>query len=130
LLLSLAEMTQSLKSFVFIFEGNTLAEEMGIRVEGNGSNGGDSTKESVPQVLSVLERIRLNKTQETPLSTIKNVLKLSNQEELKFTRENLKKIEERLKNVFIEFYRKLRHLKNYRYVVSLVQKLAKEDGLI
>jgi hypothetical protein len=92
---------------------NTLAEEMGIRVEGNGSNGGDSTKESVPQVLSVLERIRLNKTQETPLSTIKNVLKLSNQEELKFTRENLKKIEERLKNVFIEFYRKLRHLKNY-----------------
>jgi SPX domain protein involved in polyphosphate accumulation len=102
-------------------------EEMGIRVEGNGSNGGDSTKESVPQVLSVLERIRLNKTQETPLSTIKNVLKLSNQEELKFTRENLKKIEERLKNVFIEFYRKLRHLKNYSFLNTLaISKIMKK----
>ncbi|CAE5958487.1 unnamed protein product [Arabidopsis arenosa] len=105
----------------------TLAEEMGIKVEGNGSSGGDSTKESVPEVLSVLERIRLNKTQETPLSTIKNVLKLSNQEELKFTRENLKKIEERLKNVFIEFYRKLRHLKNYSFLNTLaISKIMKK----
>ncbi|KAG7598222.1 EXS C-terminal [Arabidopsis suecica] len=105
----------------------TLGEEMGIIVEGNGSNGGDSTKESVPEVLSVLERIRLNKTQETPLSTIKNVLKLSNQEELKFTRENLKKIEERLKNVFIEFYRKLRHLKNYSFLNTLaISKIMKK----
>ncbi|KAG7592887.1 SPX domain [Arabidopsis thaliana x Arabidopsis arenosa] len=105
----------------------TLGEEMGIIVEGNGSNGGDSTKDSVPEVLSVLERIRLNKTQETPLSTIKNVLKLSNQEELKFTRENLKKIEERLKNVFIEFYRKLRHLKNYSFLNTLaISKIMKK----
>ncbi|CAN7071096.1 unnamed protein product [Brassica oleracea var. botrytis] len=90
----------------------TLADEMGIEIKE--SSGGDSTKESTPAALSV-DRIRLNKTQETPLSTIRNILKLSNQEELKFTRETLKKIEERLKNVFIEFYRKLRHLKNYRY---------------
>ncbi|CAL9216229.1 unnamed protein product [Arabidopsis halleri] len=108
-------------------QGKTLGEEMGIIVEGNGSNGGDSTKESVPEVLSVLERIRLNKTQETPLSTIKNVLKLSNQEELKFTRENLKKIEDRLKNVFIEFYRKLRHLKNYSFLNTLaISKIMKK----
>ncbi|ESQ34304.1 hypothetical protein EUTSA_v10006900mg [Eutrema salsugineum] len=105
----------------------TLGDEMGIEVEENGSNGGDSTKESVPEVLSVLDRIRLNKTQETPLSTIRNVLKLSNQEELKFTRENLKKIEERLKNVFIEFYRKLRHLKNYSFLNTLaISKIMKK----
>jgi len=115
---------------VFDLEGKTLAEEMGIKVEENVSNGGDSTKETAPEALSVLDRIRLNKNQENPLSTIRNVLKLSNKEDIKFTKENLKKIEERLKNVFIDFYRKLRHLKNYRYVVSLVQKLAKEDGLI
>lgn len=116
------ERTQSLNLFcglcVFDFEGKTLAEEMGIKLEENRSNREDSTKESVPEALSVLDRIRLNRTQESPLSTIRNFLKLSNQEELKFTRENLKKIEEQLKIVFIEFYRKLRHLKNYRYVMS------------
>ncbi|XP_033134371.1 phosphate transporter PHO1 homolog 7 [Brassica rapa] len=89
----------------------TLADVMGIIV----SNHGDSTRGNVPEALSVLERIRLNKDQETPLSRIRNVLKLSSHEELKFTRENLKKIEERLKDVFIKFYRKLRHLNNYRY---------------
>ncbi|CAN7043522.1 unnamed protein product [Brassica oleracea var. botrytis] len=89
----------------------TLADVMGIIV----SNHGDSTRGNMPEALSVLERIRLNKDQETPLSRIRNVLKLSSHEELKFTRENLKKIEERLKDVFIKFYRKLRHLNNYRY---------------
>lgn len=103
---------------MFGFQGKTLAEEMGIKLEErNRSSGGDSTNESVPpEALSVLDRIRLNKTQESPISTIRNFLKLSNHEEIKFTRENLKKIEERLKIAFIEFYRKLRHLKNYRYV--------------
>ncbi|XP_010461306.1 PREDICTED: phosphate transporter PHO1 homolog 8 [Camelina sativa] len=105
----------------------TLAEEMGIKIEENGSNGGDSTKERVPEALSVLDHIRLNKNQETPLSTIRNVLKLSNQEELKFTRENLKKIEERLKDVFIDFYRKLRHLKNYSFLNTLaISKIMKK----
>ncbi|CAH8349654.1 unnamed protein product [Eruca vesicaria subsp. sativa] len=93
----------------------SLADDMG-------SNDGDSTKE-----ISVLDRIRLNKTQETPLATIRNVLKLSNQEELKFTRENLKKIKERLKNVFIEFHRKLRHLKNYSFLNTLaISKIMKK----
>ena len=96
---------------MFGLEGKTLADVMGIIV----SNHGDSTRGNMPEALSVLERIRLNKDQETPLSRIRNVLKLSSHEELKFTRENLKKIEERLKDVFIKFYRKLRHLNNYRY---------------
>ncbi|EOA38748.1 hypothetical protein CARUB_v10010925mg [Capsella rubella] len=105
-------------------KGKTLAEETEIKVEDNGSNGGDS---SVLKELSVLDRIRLNKNQETPLCTIRNVLKLSNHEELKFTRENLKKIEERLKNVFIDFYRKLRHLKNYSFLNTLaISKIMKK----
>ncbi|CAN8313197.1 unnamed protein product [Cochlearia groenlandica] len=105
----------------------TLGDEMGIKVEENRSNGGDSKKEIVPEMLSVLDRIRLNKNNETPLSTIRNVLKLSNHEELKFTKENLKKIEERLKIVFIEFYRKLRHLKNYSFLNTLaISKIMKK----
>ncbi|CAN7133791.1 unnamed protein product [Brassica rapa subsp. narinosa] len=103
----------------------SLADEMGIEIKE--SNGGDSIKESTPEALSVLDRIKLNKTQETPLSTIRNILKLSHQEELKFTRENLKKIEERLKKAFIEFYRKLRHLKNYSFLNTLaISKIMKK----
>ncbi|KAL1194536.1 Phosphate transporter PHO1-like protein [Cardamine amara subsp. amara] len=96
----------------------TVDEEMGIKEEDNES------KESVPEAVSVLDRIRLNKS---TLSTVRNVLKLSNQEELKFTRENLKKIEERLENVFIMFYRKLRHLKNYSFLNTLaISKIMKK----
>ncbi|KAF8088774.1 hypothetical protein N665_0530s0029 [Sinapis alba] len=103
----------------------SLADVMEIQVDE--SNGKDSTKESTSEASSVLDRIRLNKTQETPMSTIRNVLKLSNQEELKFTRENLKKIEERLKNAFIDFYRKLRHLKNYSFLNTLaISKIMKK----
>ncbi|KFK44590.1 hypothetical protein AALP_AA1G278500 [Arabis alpina] len=104
----------------------TLAEEMGIKLEENRSNRGNPTSEIEPEA-SVLDHIRLNKTQESPLSTIRNFLKLSNQEELKFTRENLKKIEERLKIVFIEFYRKLRHLQNYSFLNTLaISKIMKK----
>ncbi|XP_056844370.1 phosphate transporter PHO1 homolog 8 isoform X1 [Raphanus sativus] len=100
------------------FAGITLAD---------GSNHGDSTRGNVPEALSVLDRVRLNKAQETPLSRIRNVLKLSHQEELKFTRENLKKIEEVLKDVFIEFYRKLRHLNNYSFLNTLaISKIMKK----
>ncbi|CAH8390139.1 unnamed protein product [Eruca vesicaria subsp. sativa] len=99
----------------------TLADE--IIVEVNGSNHRDSTRGDV----SVLDRIRLNKDQETTLSRIRNVLKLSHHEELKFTRENLKKIEERLKDVFIEFYRKLKHLNNYSFLNTLaISKIMKK----
>ncbi|CDY58396.1 BnaCnng33210D [Brassica napus] len=101
----------------------TLADVMGIIV----SNHGDSTRGNMPEALSVLERIRLNKDQETPLSRIRNVLKLSSHEELKFTRESLKKIEERLKDVFIKFYRKLRHLNNYSFLNALaISKIMKK----
>ncbi|KFK29040.1 hypothetical protein AALP_AA7G080800 [Arabis alpina] len=76
------------------------------------------------QTISVLGRIRMNKTSETPLCTI---IKNHKHEELEFTRHNLKKIEERLQVAFIEFYQKLRLLKNYSFLnTSAVSKIMKK----
>ncbi|KAL0698356.1 hypothetical protein Bca4012_054478 [Brassica carinata] len=76
---------------------------------------------------SILEGIRMNKRGETPLSAIKTILKVHKQEELKFTRQNLKKVEERLQRAFIEFYQKLAHLKNYSFLnTSAVSKIMKK----
>ena len=76
---------------------------------------------------SILEGIRMNRTLETPLSAIKTILKVHKQEELKFTRENLKKVEERLQRALIEFYQKLGHLKNYSFLnTSAVSKIMKK----
>ncbi|XP_010438891.1 PREDICTED: phosphate transporter PHO1 homolog 4 [Camelina sativa] len=85
-------------------------------------NDDDTSKESI------LERIRMNKTREiTPLSAIKTILKVRKQDELKFTRENLKEVEKRLQIAFIEFYQKLRHLKNYSFLnASAVSKIMKK----
>ncbi|KAI9168843.1 hypothetical protein LWI28_002684 [Acer negundo] len=69
--------------------------------------------------LDVLNRVRINKTLETPLSTIKTVLKVPQQKELKFNRENLKKVEDQLKRAFIEFYQTLRLLKNYSFLNTM-----------
>ncbi|KAI9111631.1 hypothetical protein K1719_017321 [Acacia pycnantha] len=72
-----------------------------------------------PDPLEVLNHIRLNNTLETPGSTIKGVLNYSAQTELQFNRKNLKKVEEQLKRVFIEFYQKIRLLKNYSFLNTL-----------
>ncbi|KAI9169345.1 hypothetical protein LWI28_010993 [Acer negundo] len=69
--------------------------------------------------LDVLNRVRMNNTLETPRSTIKTVLKVPPQTELKFNRENLKKVEDQLKRAFIEFHQKLRLLKNYCFLNTM-----------
>lgn len=71
-----------------------------------------------PSPIDVLDRVKINNTKETPRSTIKGVLKVSKQTELKFSRENLMKVEESLKRAFIEFYQKLKLLKSYRCVMG------------
>lgn len=65
--------------------------------------------------LEVLDHVKINNTIESPISTIKGVLNDSKGKEFNFNKEELRKAVERLKLVFIEFYRKLRLLKNYRY---------------
>ncbi|KAJ6322389.1 hypothetical protein OIU77_012275 [Salix suchowensis] len=72
-----------------------------------------------PASLEVLSNVKINNTLATPRSTIKNFLKVPQQTELKFTRENLRKVEERLKGAFVEFYQKLRLLKSYSFLNTL-----------
>ncbi|KAG5240155.1 EXS family protein [Salix suchowensis] len=53
-----------------------------------------------PPSLEILSNVKINNTLATPRSTIKNFLKVPQQTELKFTRENLRKVKEKLKGAF------------------------------
>ncbi|XP_044488469.1 phosphate transporter PHO1 homolog 3-like [Mangifera indica] len=72
-----------------------------------------------PAPLEILEKVKINNTKETPRSTIKSVLGVPHQTEIKFSRENLRKVEDQLKRAFVEFYQKLRLLKNYCFLNTL-----------
>ncbi|KAJ6689967.1 hypothetical protein OIU85_006271 [Salix viminalis] len=72
-----------------------------------------------PASLEILDNVKINNTVATPRSTIKNFLKVPQQTELKFTRENLRKVEEQLKGAFVEFYHKLRLIKSYSFLNTL-----------
>nr|XP_023903624.1 phosphate transporter PHO1 homolog 3-like isoform X1 [Quercus suber]POE46192.1 phosphate transporter pho1 like 3 [Quercus suber] len=72
-----------------------------------------------PAPLEILSHVKMNNTLETPRSTIKGFLNYPMQTELNFTRENLRKVEDQLKRAFVEFYRKLRLLKNYSFLNTL-----------
>ncbi|XP_047158069.1 phosphate transporter PHO1 homolog 3-like [Vigna umbellata] len=69
-----------------------------------------------PVSVEILNRVQLNNTYETPRSTIRGIIKYPGQAELNFTKENLSKVEEALRRAFIEFYNKLRLLKNYTFL--------------
>lgn len=60
----------------------------------------------------VLDHIRVNVEPETPISILKNIL--SSTSDLQFTRKELRKAEDKMKQALVEFHRKLRLLKNYR----------------
>ncbi|CAA7031202.1 unnamed protein product [Microthlaspi erraticum] len=81
-----------------------------------------------PAPVDVLDRVRINNTNETPRSTLKGFLK---QTELKFSRHNLMKVEERLRRAFVEFYQKLRLLKSYSFlnVLAFSKILKKYDKI-
>ncbi|KAF8040471.1 hypothetical protein BT93_B2637 [Corymbia citriodora subsp. variegata] len=64
--------------------------------------------------LEVLEHVKIHKPLESPISTLKGVFRDSKDVELRFKKEELRKVEERLRLVFIEFYQKLRLLKLFR----------------
>lgn len=67
-----------------------------------------------PASLEILNRVTINKPADTPLPTIKGVFNVPIQTDLKFSTENLSKIEDQLKKAFTEFHHKLRLLKSYR----------------
>ncbi|XP_017223893.1 phosphate transporter PHO1 homolog 10 isoform X2 [Daucus carota subsp. sativus] len=66
--------------------------------------------------LEVLDRVKMNNAIEDSIITIRGLLNDSKGKELNFNKEELRKAEERLKIVFIEFYRKLRLLKQYSFM--------------
>lgn len=102
---------------------DAIDEENSVQLREDGSTdgtevnpGGSNSLRAVvrPAPLEILQHVRFNEGKETPRSTIKGILNLSNQKELKFSGDNLRKAEEQLKRAFIEFYHKLRLLKSYR----------------
>ncbi|MCH99597.1 phosphate transporter PHO1-like protein, partial [Trifolium medium] len=64
--------------------------------------------------MEILENVKIDNALESPISTIKNVFTNSNDNnELSFNKEELRKVEKQLRLVFVEFYEKLLHLKDY-----------------
>ncbi|CAL5370677.1 unnamed protein product [Camellia sinensis] len=64
--------------------------------------------------LKVLNHVKINVTPETPLSTLKTIL-MSSKSDLSFSKGELRKVEEQMRQAFIEFYQKLLLLKSYWY---------------
>ncbi|KAI3934654.1 hypothetical protein MKX01_012194 [Papaver californicum] len=94
------------------------------------SNGGNDNFKPAP--LDILEHVKINNEPETPKSTIKAMLlKDSKDKKLKFNRTQLKKAEEQLKQVFIEFHWKLRQLKRYSFMnlLALSKVMKKYDKI-
>ncbi|XP_059592733.1 phosphate transporter PHO1 homolog 3 [Vitis vinifera] len=79
----------------------------------------NSIRGTRPAPLQILDRVKMNNTVETPCSTIKGFLNPDQLTALYFTRENLKRVEQKLKKAFIEFYHKLCLLKSYSFLNSL-----------
>jgi hypothetical protein len=65
--------------------------------------------------MEILDHVKIDNALESPISAVKNVFTDSNDNnELSFNKEELKKVEKQLRLVFVEFYQKLLHLKDYR----------------
>lgn len=65
--------------------------------------------------MEILEHVKIDDALQSPISTVKNVFTDSNDNnQLSFNKEELKKVEKQLRLVFVEFYQKLLHLKDYR----------------
>ncbi|KAK7836145.1 phosphate transporter pho1 like protein 3 [Quercus suber] len=84
-------------------------------------------KANRPAPLEILSHVKMNNTLETPRSTIKGLLKHPMHTELNYTRENLRKVEDQLKPAFVEFYQKLRLLKNYSLTFQITSRKASKS---
>lgn len=71
-----------------------------------------------PASLDVLDHVKINVEPETPISTLKGVIK-SSKSDLSFSRKEVRKAEEKITQAFVEFYRKLRLLKSYCFLNQL-----------
>ncbi|KAL3629397.1 hypothetical protein CASFOL_026619 [Castilleja foliolosa] len=73
---------------------------------------------SRPAPLEVLDHVKINVDPDTPVSTLRNVIK-SSKIDLSFSKDELRKAEDKLRQAFIEFYRQLRLLKSYCFLNML-----------
>ncbi|KAF3662732.1 Phosphate transporter PHO1 -like protein 10 [Capsicum annuum] len=88
-------------------------------------NGETDSQKADP--LEILHHVKIVNTFESPISTIRGVLSESKENDLSYKKEELKKVEHRLKLVFIEFYQKLGHLKHFSYMnLSAFSKILKK----
>lgn len=71
-------------------------------------------------IVDILKQVKLNNDLVTSPSMIKGFLNLPSQKDLNFSKEKLFKAEEQLRKAFVEFYQKLRLLKNYWYYIMYI----------
>ncbi|KAK6129270.1 hypothetical protein DH2020_036979 [Rehmannia glutinosa] len=71
-----------------------------------------------PASLEVLDHVKINVDPDTPVSTLRNLIK-SSKSDLSFSKEELRKAEAKLQQAFIEFYQQLRLLKSYCFLNML-----------
>ncbi|OMO79339.1 hypothetical protein CCACVL1_13742 [Corchorus capsularis] len=82
-------------------------------------NGGDPNIQGFrPASLEVLNHVKINVEPETPVSTLRGVIK-SSKSDLSFSRQELRQAEEKIIQAFVEFYRKLRLLRSYCFLNQL-----------
>ncbi|TYJ00448.1 hypothetical protein E1A91_A13G086800v1 [Gossypium mustelinum] len=104
-----------------VSENNTIEKSNG-RPEEVGNN--STNQQGDP--LEILERVKIRNTLESPLDTIKGVFKDSKHDDLCFKKDELKKVEAKLRLAFIEFYQKLRLVKQYSFMnLSALSKIMK-----
>ena len=72
-----------------------------------------TTQKLKPVSLEMLHQVRTNVPPETPISTLKCMVMSSNPQ-LSYNKTELRKAEELMMRALIEFYQKLRLLKDYR----------------
>ncbi|PIN10838.1 putative small molecule transporter [Handroanthus impetiginosus] len=71
-----------------------------------------------PASLEVLDHVKINVDPDTPVSTLRNFI-MSSKSDLSFSKEELRKAEEKLRQAFVEFYQQLRLLKSYCFLNML-----------
>ncbi|KAG8384674.1 hypothetical protein BUALT_Bualt04G0142600 [Buddleja alternifolia] len=82
------------------------------------SEGSMHAKSFTPASLDVLDHVKINVEPDKPVSTLRNVIK-SSKSDLSFSKNELRKAEEKLRLAFMEFYRQLRLLKSYCFLNML-----------
>ncbi|GAA0152401.1 secondary carrier transporter [Lithospermum erythrorhizon] len=85
------------------------------------------SKAGTEAIAEILARVKISNTLENPMSTIRGVLKDSREKDLRFKKQELREVEERLKVAFIEFYQKLHLLKHFSFMnLSAFSKILKK----